>query len=138
MTDLIKGEVESNAGNLMAKKTNGKIDVKEHIDKFRAEMDDVGVHEHSLFILFGKDVRELFTTHLACIYPNHVSYWHYSYIGVNDSKWVEGLWPLLDAHSQATKSRFNTLEFVQNVSMRDQLQKLKEKIGKKQRARICY
>jgi hypothetical protein len=90
---------------------------------------DVGVHEHSLFILLGKNVSQFFTRHLAGIYPNHVRCVHYSMYGkgYSDAEWVEKSWTILEKHYRATKSAFNTLEFVQNDSMRDQLQKLKDK-----------
>lgn len=129
MTDIIKGEVESKAGRLLARLRNGSIDVQKHIDAFRTEMFDVGAHEHSLFILFGKDVAQFFTRHLAGIYPNHVSCAHYSNYGegYSDAEWVEKSWTTLEAHYEATRATFNTLEFVRNDLMRHQLQKLKDK-----------
>jgi hypothetical protein len=81
ITDLIKGEVETKAGRLSAKVSSGGINLREHVDTFRAEMDDVGVHENSLFILFGKKVAQLFAGHLGVVYPNHVGCPHYSNYG---------------------------------------------------------
>ena len=72
MTDIIKGESEANSHRLMARIRSGDIDVKCHTEAFIAEMRDVGVHEHSLFILFGRDVTKLFRSQLACLYPNYV------------------------------------------------------------------
>jgi len=129
MTDIIKGEVESKAGRLLARLKDGSIDVQKHIDAFRTEMFDVGAREHSLFILFGKDVAQFFTSHLAGIYANHVSCAHYSNYGkgFSDAEWVEKSWTALEAHYKATRATFNTLEFVRNDLMRHQLQKLKDK-----------
>lgn len=129
MTDIIKGEVESKAGRLLARLRDGSIDVQKHIDAFRTEMFDVGAHEHSLFILFGNDVAQFFTRHLAAIYPNRVRCAHYSTYGkgFSDGEWVEKSWRTLEKHYEATRATFNTLEFVRNDLMRHQLQKLKEK-----------
>ncbi len=129
MTDIIKGEVESKAGRLRTRLRDGSIDVQKHIDAFRTEMFDVGAHQHSLFILFGNDVTQFFTRHLAGIYPNHVGSAHYSNYGkgFSDAEWVEKSWTTLEAHYEATRASFNTLEFVQNDLMRHQLQKLKDK-----------
>lgn len=91
MTDILKGEVETKAGRLRKRIRNGSIDVKKHIDAFRAEMVDVGVREHSLFILFGRDVAQFFTRYLAGIYPNHVRCAHYS-SWCSDAEWVEKSW----------------------------------------------
>ena len=128
MTDIIKGEVESKSGRLMARLRNGSIDVQKHIDTFRTEMCDLGAHEHSLFILFGKDVAQFFANHLAAIYPNHVSCAHYSNYGkgFSDAEWVDKSWTTLEAHYEATRTTFNTFEFVRNELMRHQLQKLKD------------
>jgi hypothetical protein len=129
MTDIIKGEVEANAGGLLARIRNGSIDVQKHINAFRAEMLDVGVHEHSLFILFGRSVAQFFTRHLARVYPNHVSCAHYSVYGkgYSDAEWVEKSWTILEAHCRATKVTFNTLEFSRSDLMCEQLQKLKDR-----------
>jgi hypothetical protein len=105
---------------------NGSIDVKRHIDAFRAERSEVGTHQHSLFILFGKDVARFFTKHLAEIYPNHVRCKHYSARGT-DAEWVEQSWTTLQRHYAATRASFNTLEFVRNDLMTDQLHTLKDK-----------
>src|SRR6476659_7101131 len=91
MTDVIKGEVEAKAGNLLARIRTGTVAVAKHVDTFRAEMHDVGVREHALFILFGKDAADLFRSHLAGIYPNHVKCPHYSMYGKGwtDAEWVD-------------------------------------------------
>ncbi len=65
MTDLIKGEVEADAGKLQARIRNETVDVAKHVNTFRAEMHDVGVQEHALFVLFGKDAP----TSAAAILP---------------------------------------------------------------------
>jgi hypothetical protein len=103
------------AGHPWARLKNGSIDVQKHVDAFRAEMCDVGAHEHSLFILLGNHVEQLFKEHLAGIYPNHVSCAHYSNYGkgFSDAESVEKTW--------------NTLEFARNDMMRRQLQELKDK-----------
>ena len=129
MTDIIKGEVEAKAGRLLERIGAGSIDVRKHIDAFRAEMFDVGADEHSLFILFGNDVAQFFKTHLALIYPNHVSCAHYSNYGkgFSDAEWVEKTWTTLEKHYEATRAPFNTSAFVRTPVMSDQLQKLKAK-----------
>lgn len=129
MTDIIKGEIETSSGRLLARIRDGSIAVGRHINTFRTEMQEVGVHEHALFILFGGNVTHFFKDHLARFYPNHVSCAHYSMYGkgYSDAEWVEKTWAILEAHYRATKSAFNTLEFARNDLMRDQLQKLKDK-----------
>ncbi len=98
MTDLIKGEVEPKADKLLAKIRSGEINLRSHFDKFRKEMNVVRVHKHSLFILFGKTVAELFATHLGADYPNQVYCPHYAYRGYTDCEWVKKTWSKLEAH----------------------------------------
>jgi hypothetical protein len=127
MTDLIKGEVETKAGRLSAKVSSGGINLRKHVDTFRAEMGGVGVHEHSLFILFGNKVEQLFAAHLGVVYPNHVKCPHYSSYGkgYTDSEWVEKTWSILEAHCRSTKAAFNTLPFVRTELMVARLGALK-------------
>jgi len=126
MTDLIKEVVEPNSAGLWAQIKTGTIDLQKQIRSFRTEMRDVGVTERSLFILFGKKVSQLFRKHLANVYPNYVSCVHYSMYGkgFSDAGWVEKTWAVLEAHSRETRATFNTLEFVRNDLMKEQLQKL--------------
>jgi hypothetical protein len=126
MTDIIKDEIETSAEKVLDRIEDGSIDLQRHISAFRDEMLDVGVHKHSLFILFGQRVSQLFKRHLAGTYPNHVSCSHYSSRG-SDAEWVDEAWSKLEARYEATKSVFDTLEFVRNDSMRDRLQKLRDK-----------
>src|SRR5262249_14827578 len=97
------------------------------LDTFRAEMGDVGVHELSLFILFGKSVAELLAAHLGPFYPNHVSCPHYSKYGegYTDCEWVEKTWTILEAHFRATQAVFNTPPFFRDELMVARLQALK-------------
>jgi hypothetical protein len=129
MTDLIKGEIEANSGRMSARIRNGKVDIQKHINTFRAEMHDVGVQQYDLFILFGADVTNVFTTHLARIYPNYVRCPHYSMYGrgYSDAEWVEKTWRTLEEHHEATKATFNTLAFVMTEMMTDQLHALRER-----------
>ena len=123
MTDLIKGEVEPNADRLMAKVRSGKIDLCKHVNAFNAEMSHVGVHKHSLFILFGDKVEKLFRlADLHTVYLNHVRCTHYSYTGYTDPEWVEETWSKLQAHFRATEARSNTLPFFRNEAMVARLQ----------------
>jgi hypothetical protein len=98
MTDLIKGEVEANAGKLRERIRNGTVDVPKHVNTFRTEMHDVGVQEHALFILFGNDTAHFFRNHLAGVYPNHVKCPHYSRYGIGstDAEWVDKVWTILE------------------------------------------
>lgn len=128
MTDIIKGEIEANSGRMSARIRKGNIDVQKHIDTFCAEMHDVGVQQHDLFILFGGDVTQVFTKHLARTYPNYVSCPHYSMYGkgYSDAEWVEKTWRIVEEHHRGTKSTFNTLAFAVSEIMKHQLQTLRE------------
>jgi hypothetical protein len=110
MTDIIKGEIETKSTGLLLRIQNGEIDVRKHINILHTEMNDLGAHQHSLFILFGKDVRNLFTEHLANVYPNYVACPHYSRWGT-DKAWVSDVKDILEKHYIETKSKFNTLPF---------------------------
>lgn len=120
MTDLIKDEVEANAGKLRARIRNGTVDVAKHVNAFRAEMHDVGVEEHALFVLFGKVAAHFFASHLAGVYPNHVKCPHYSMYGkgYTDAEWVAKVWTILEKHYESTKPKFNTPEFRRSELMK--------------------
>lgn len=125
MTDIIKGEIEAKSEKLKRRIKRGEVDLQNHVSTFRSEMDDLGVNQQTLFILFGGEVKRLFTEWLAGIYPNHVSCPHYSRRGT-DAEWVEESWAILEKHYYATRPAGN-LRFTQNDSMRNQLERLKLK-----------
>jgi len=58
-----------------------------------------------------------------------VSCAHYSTYGkgYSDAEWVEKAWTILEAHYAATRATFNTVEFVRNDLMKNQLRTLKDK-----------
>ena len=129
MTDIIKGEIEANSGRMSARIRKGDIDVQKHVGRFCAEMHDVGVQQHDLFILFGGDVTHVFRKHLVRIYSNYVSCPHYSMYGkgYSDAEWVDKTWRIVEEHHRATKATFNTLAFTVNEMMNHQLQTLRER-----------
>jgi hypothetical protein len=104
MTDLIRGHVEPRSARLRTKLSDGEIDVIPHVETFHKEMDDLCANTHTLFILFGRQVTELFNTHLAETYPNRISCPHYSMYGkgYTDAQWVEKVWSILKSNSRAT------------------------------------
>lgn len=104
----------------------GQVDVQKHIAAFRSEMDDLAVNKQALFILFGGDVKRLFVERLAGVYPNYAACPHYSRRGT-DAEWVEDSWVILEEHRLTTGADANTLPFSRNDSMRNQLQRLKDK-----------
>lgn len=115
MTDIIKDEIEVNSTILMERIKRGEIDVRAHINAFRAEMDFLGIHRHALFILFGDKAKYLFSTYLGDIYPNYVRCTHYSYYGVSDELWRSDVQETLEKHYDDTRSKFNTLKFAQTI-----------------------
>ena len=117
MTDLIKGEVDAKSQNLRARISKGEVDVAQHVKNFQKEMNDVGVKEDAVFIVFGQYAGQIFNSHFAGTYTNCVICPHYSKRGT-DADWVDEIWTILEGHSS---------EFVRSDLMNDSLQKLKEK-----------
>lgn len=94
ITDLFKEIEESKSGNL--KKSLTEEVIKKNVDYFFQEMKDVGINLNSKFIIFGNKssfIGQCFDKYFKRYFENEVVYYcHYSYYGISDKKWVEGLW----------------------------------------------
>jgi len=88
MTDLIKGVCEGNAQEVVRQVKSGEIDICEQIRLFKKEMETVSASGQTLFILFGRDVKRLFESHLSKSFPRFVHLRHYSSRGT-DTGWEE-------------------------------------------------
>lgn len=84
MTDIVKGEVEVNSGNIRKRIKSGELDIAKHVETFHQEMADVGADENSLFILFGGLVQELFGNYLSTSFPRHLACRHYAVYGSSE------------------------------------------------------
>jgi hypothetical protein len=125
MTDLLKGIVQAKSQEILSKIKRGEIDVREHVQSFREEMDTIGATSNSLFILFGKAVHSIFSEHLSSNYPNSVFCEHYSSTKWTDAKWLDQTWGKLEKHAQGKKSNYNTLPFRRTDEMRSALRALR-------------
>jgi hypothetical protein len=95
LTDLFKGIKEADSKRVQAYLTD-KV-VKDNVSFFLEEISDIGTTKETVCIILGapnSDVGKLFREHflerlggLKVIYQ-----YHYSYYGLTDQKWVEGLW----------------------------------------------
>ena len=127
MTDIVKGEIDANSGNIRTKIKTGEIDIAKHVAIFQTEMEDVGATRNTLFILFGNEAYTHFKKYLGTTYPNFVMSKHYSYAYAPDAKIVDEIWSTLEKHSLETENEFGTLKFSRSEAMNQILEKLGEK-----------
>lgn len=97
ITDLFKDLPEAKSSNLKDQLTDEII--IENVKIFNQEMEDVQIHGKSQFIILGtqgSQVANMFNKYFAFMYNNPVKYYyHYSFYGLTDQKWVEGFWKIL-------------------------------------------
>lgn len=98
ITDLFKDLPEAKSNKLNDQLTE-KI-IKENVKFFNQEMSDVKVNSNSQFVVFGKQdsrIAQIFNKYFNQEYKNPIIYhYHYSYYGITDEVWVQGLWDKLD------------------------------------------
>lgn len=97
LTDLLKGIPEARSNKLMSQLTEEVIN--ENVKTFNEEMNDVRINESSQFIVLGtqdSQIAQIFNRYFKQEYKNPVIYhYHYSYYGITDEVWVQGLWKKL-------------------------------------------
>jgi hypothetical protein len=135
MTDLIKAYVEPRSARLQTQLSDGHVGLSPHLETFHKEMNDLGANTHTLFILFGGQVTELFNTHLAETYPNRISCPYYSMYGkgYTDAQWVEKVWSILKSNSSATATACDAPQFFVSTRMSADLAKLPNQSSRSRR-----
>lgn len=97
ITDIFKGIAESKSTRFEELVTNQIIE--ENVKFFHEEMNDIELTKDSQFIILGTPksiLAQYFNNHFRQIYKNKVVFhYHYSYYGITDQKWVNGLWEKL-------------------------------------------
>ncbi len=98
MTDIFKCIDNPNSADFRRSLTDRVI--RENVDSFIQEMQDVKVNEKSQFIVFGKEnslIAQCFDKYFKTNFKNNVIYYyHYSYYTLTDKDWVRGLWQKLN------------------------------------------
>ncbi len=94
LTDLFKGLPEAKSNKLKDKLTDEIIN--ENVKIFNQEMEDVKIHSKSQFIVLGtqdSQIAKVFNKYFNHKYRNPIIYhYHYSFYGITDEIWVQGLW----------------------------------------------
>lgn len=109
ITDLFKDLPEAKSNKLKDQLTEEII--KENVKIFNQEMEDIKIHDKSQFIILGtqnSQIAKVFNKYFNSKYKNTVIYqYHYSFYGITDEVWVQGLWRKLgidaDYHSILNK-----------------------------------
>lgn len=96
ITDIFKDLPESNSNNIKNFLTDNII--KDSINFFNKEMIDVRANNNTQFIIFGMPnsfLARCFNTYFKQHKNRIIYYYHYSYYGITDKKWVQGIWKKL-------------------------------------------
>ena len=97
ITDLFKGLPEAKSNKLTEQLTEEII--KKNVIIFNQELEDVRVSNKSKFIVLGaqnSQIAKIFNLYFNHKYRNPVIYhYHYSFYGITDEVWVQGLWKKL-------------------------------------------
>jgi len=92
LTDIFKDIPESKSFKLKKYIDKNISVIKENVDYFNKEMKDIGVDENTVFIVLGVNASKYFKKYFQHKYKNKVlNYYHYSYWGITDKKWVKEL-----------------------------------------------
>lgn len=98
ITDIFKDIVDANSSAL--KKLSNEI-IEKNARFFDEEMKDIKIMEKSVFVILGTEssiVSKYFKRYFLREYKNKIiNYCHYSYYGISDEKWVEGLREKIDS-----------------------------------------
>lgn len=110
ITDLFKDlpEVKSNK---VKDKLSSEI-ITQNVTSFNQEMQDIKINNKTTFIVFGtqnSQIANMFNSYFLQKYNNPVIYYyHYSFYGMSDEAWVQGLWDKLgiDADYKSIISKY--------------------------------
>ena len=90
LTDLFKDDNTTTGLELKTKIDLGQINIKEQVDRFSQEMNDVGVTTETKFVIFGNLANSLYKKHFLDYFDNVViKARHYSDYSLSDEKWVK-------------------------------------------------
>jgi hypothetical protein len=90
LTDLFKGIAEPVAVRL--KDILSPEVIRSHVSVFEKELEDIKLHSDSTLIVLGDAARRYFEEHFNKKNRRAEYYCHYSYTGLTDKQWIEGLW----------------------------------------------
>jgi len=97
MTDLFKNYVKARSTNIEKDISYNRI--RQNVDFFRIEMEDIDIDNKTRFIVFGKDgsnTSRLFNKYFRQYFKNRtIFFYHYSYFTYTDKEWVEKFWEKL-------------------------------------------
>jgi hypothetical protein len=90
MTDLFKDDNTVTGLELKTKIDEGKLNSKEHVYRFRQEMNDIGLTSESRFVIFGGLANMMYDKYFRGYFTNVViKARHYSDYSMTDDKWVQ-------------------------------------------------
>lgn len=108
LTDLFKGLPEAKSNKLKDKLSDEIIE--NNVKVFNQEMVDIKLNKISQFVVLGTEnsqIAQAFNKYFKQKYSNPVIYYyHYSFYGISDEVWVQGLWRKLGIDADY-KSIFN-------------------------------
>lgn len=95
ITDIFKG-IDEPKSTKFEKLLTDKI-ITENVDVFNQEMRDIKINDDTQFIVLGNLTARYFDKYFKQGYKNNVIYYnHYSWYGIKDGEWVNGLWKKLN------------------------------------------
>jgi hypothetical protein len=110
MTDLFKDLPEAVASNLDKNMTNQKV--KESVEFFVNEMQDVNITPSSEFIIFGQVARKYYEKYFAQHFTNpYKIVRHYSDFRMSDEAWIAEFWETIrvTGNAENTVSEYRKL-----------------------------
>jgi hypothetical protein len=93
LTDLFKGIAEPKAFKISGILSDEIL--QRHVTFFHEEMRDIKLHVGSTLIILGDTARRYFDNYFRTQEHRVAYYCHYSYSGMTDRRWTEGLWQKL-------------------------------------------
>jgi hypothetical protein len=92
ITDIFKGIVDPDSSKL---KGLPEEIIKNNVNFFNQEMSDINITDETIFIVLGVEgsiISNYFEKYFRIKYKNRfINYYHYSYYGISDKEWVDGL-----------------------------------------------
>lgn len=96
MTDIIKGEVDPDSGNIQRQVQDGSLPRQSDLDHFNREIELLqNVPEKTVVIVFGWLTELLFLRNFGYHFPNIIRLTHYSTVMKKDL-WLSQTWELLE------------------------------------------